>query len=76
MPLPPLPLPLQLKKVETGPNVTLLHPYDDGVLYGLQGINEISVVSDIQLYLDLKSYRGRGEEAAQAILEQRLRPKW
>ncbi|GBD98043.1 hypothetical protein BMS3Abin07_00050 [bacterium BMS3Abin07] len=67
---------LQLKRVETGPNVTLLQPYDEGVLYGLQDINGINVVSDIQLYLDLKSYKGRGEEAAQAILEQRLRPKW
>jgi len=67
---------LQLKKVETGPNVTLLQPFDDGVFYGLQDINGINVVSDIQLYLDLKSYKGRGEEAAQAIFEQRVKPKW
>ncbi len=67
---------LQLKKVETGPNVTLLQPYDEGVFYGIQDMNGVNIVSDIQLYLDLKSYRGRGEEAAQAILEQRLRPKW
>ncbi len=66
---------LQLKKVETGPNVTLLRPYDDGVFYALQNINSINVVSDIQLYLDLKSYKGRGEEAAQAIFEQRLKLK-
>lgn len=67
---------LQFKRVETGPNVTLLQPYDEGVFYGLRDINGINVVSDIQLYLDLKSYKGRGEEAAQAILEQKLRPKW
>ncbi len=67
---------LQLKKVESGANVTLLQPHDDGVFYGLQDINGISVVSDIQLYLDLKSYKGRGEEAAQAIFEQRIKPKW
>ncbi len=67
---------LQFKRVETGPNVTLLNPYDEGVFYGLRDINGINVVSDIQLYLDLKSYKGRGEEAAQAILEQKLRPKW
>jgi hypothetical protein len=66
---------LQLKKVETGPNVTLLRPYDEGVFYALQNINSINVVSDIQLYLDLKSYKGRGEEAAQAIFEQRLKLK-
>ena len=67
---------LQLKKVETGANVTLLQSYDEGVFYGLQDINGINVVSDIQLYLDLKSYKGRGEEAAQAIFEQGIRSKW
>ena len=67
---------LQLKKVDTGANVTLLSPYDDGVFYGLQDINGINVVSDIQLYLDLKGYKGRGEEAAKAIFEQRIKPKW
>ncbi len=67
---------LQLKKVETGANVTFLQPYDEGVFYGLQDINGINVVSDIQLYLDLKSYKGRGEEAAQAIFEQRIKTKW
>jgi len=67
---------LQLKKVETGANITLLQPYDEGVFYGLQDIKGINVVSDIQLYLDLKSYKGRGEEAAQAIFEQRIKPKW
>jgi hypothetical protein len=67
---------LQLKKVDSGPNVTLLKPYDEGVFYGLQEVNGINVVSDIQLYLDLKGYKGRGEEAAQAIFEQRLKPKW
>ncbi|GBE05751.1 MAG TPA: hypothetical protein ENG95_01210 [Nitrospirae bacterium] len=67
---------LQLKKVDSGPNVTLLKPYDEGVFYGLQEINGINVVSDLQLYLDLKGFKGRGEEAAQAIFEQRLKPKW
>ena len=67
---------LQLKKVETGANITLLQPYDEGVFYGLQDINGINVVSDIQLYLDLKSYKGRGEEAAQAIFEQRIKTRW
>ncbi len=67
---------LQLKKVETGANLTFLQPYDEGVFYGLQDINGINVVSDIQLYLDLKSYKGRGEEAAQAIFEQRIKTKW
>jgi hypothetical protein len=67
---------LNLKEVTSGPNVTLLRPYDKGVFYGIQEVNGISVVSDVQLYLDLKKYRGRGEEAAQYILENRLRRAW
>jgi hypothetical protein len=67
---------LELKKVESGANVTLLQPYDDGVFYGLQNVGGANVVSDIQLYLDLKEYKGRGEEAAQAIFEKRIKPKW
>lgn len=67
---------LQLKKVDSGANVTLLQPYDEGVFYGLQTINGTNVVSDIQLYLDLKRYKGRGEEAAQTLFEQRIKPKW
>jgi hypothetical protein len=67
---------LRLKKVESGANVTLLQPYDEGIFYGLQNIRGTNVVSDIQLYLDLKGYKGRGEEAAQAIFEQTIKPKW
>ena len=67
---------LQFKKVESGANVSLIDPYDEGVFYGLQNINGVNVVSDIQLYLDLKSYKGRGEEAAQAVFEQRIKTTW
>jgi hypothetical protein len=67
---------LQFKKVESGANVTLLSPYDDGVLYGIQDVKGLQVVSNIQLYLDLKSYMGRGEEAAQFILDERIKPAW
>lgn len=65
-----------LKEVATGSNITLLKPYDPGVFYGTQYVGSFSIVSDIQLYIDLKKYRGRGDEAAQYILENRLRPKW
>jgi hypothetical protein len=67
---------LQMKSVVSGANVILLRPYDDGVFYDLQNIKGINIVSDIQLYIDLKSYKGRGEEAAQTIFEQRIKPKW
>jgi hypothetical protein len=67
---------LNLKEVPTGGNISLLEPYDEGVFYGLQDINGTMVVSDIQLYLDLQSYKERGEEAAKFLLDQKLRGRW
>jgi hypothetical protein len=67
---------LGMKPVPSGGNVALLRPYDDGVFYGLQEAEGIKIVSDIQLYLDLSSYRGRGDEAARFLLERRIRPRW
>jgi len=59
-----------LKKVDTGPNVTLLTPYDDGVLECCQQIQGKNVVSTVQLYLNLINYKKRGEEAANFILNE------
>jgi hypothetical protein len=67
---------LNLKEVPKGGNISLLEPYDEGVFYGLQDINGTMVVSDIQLYLDLQSYKERGEEAAKFLLDQKLRGRW
>lgn len=64
------------KPAPSGANVTLLGAPDEGVWYGLQQVGEEPVVSDVQLYLDLAGTKGRGEEAATFILEQRLRPRW
>jgi hypothetical protein len=69
-------LALGWKEVSSGPNITILEPYDEGVFYGMQEINGMEVVSDAQLYLDLKGYKERGEEAAQFLLENRLRKQW
>jgi len=62
--------------VPSGANFTILTPYDEGLLYGARQVNGDVIVSDVQLYLDLASYKGRGEEAAAFILEQRLRSRW
>ncbi len=67
---------LEWKQVSSGANFTLLRPYDDGVFYEAREIGGDSVVSDIQLYLDLVGSKARGEEAATFLLEQRLRSKW
>jgi len=67
---------LELKKVDSGANVTLLIPADEGVFYGAIEIEGVPVVSPIQAYLDLATVRGRGEEAAQALLDKVIRPNW
>lgn len=67
---------LGLKEVTSGANVTLLEPYDDGVFYGAQEVEGIRVASPVQVYLDLKGFRGRGEEAAEKLLNEVIRPQW
>jgi Transcriptional regulator, AbiEi antitoxin, Type IV TA system len=64
------------KIVDSGANFTLPWPFDEGVFYGARTIGQDRIVSDVQLYLDLMESKGRGEEAAVAILEQKLRPRW
>lgn len=65
-----------LKEVESGANMVLLGPYDEGIFYGTRVIDDIRIVSPVQIYLDLKSYKGRGEEAAEALLRDVIKPKW
>ncbi|MFO8036079.1 MAG: type IV toxin-antitoxin system AbiEi family antitoxin [Anaerolineales bacterium] len=67
---------MELKKVDSGANVIILNPYDEGVFYFSQEKGGNIVVSPLQTYLDLKSVRGRGEEAAQAVFEQVIRKLW
>jgi hypothetical protein len=67
---------LDLKEVPSGANVMLLGPYDEGVFYGTQVMDDIRIVSPVQIYLDLKSYKGRGEEAAEVLLREIVKPKW
>ena len=67
---------LGLKEVASGANVALIEPGEDGVFYGARAVDGIQVASAVQTFLDLKRERGRGDEAAQAILEQILRPAW
>jgi hypothetical protein len=66
----------ELKPVETGGNVLLLKPYDEGVFQGSRILHGTRVVSPAQLYLDLQSMPGRGEEAAEEVLARELRPLW
>ncbi|MGB2800083.1 MAG: type IV toxin-antitoxin system AbiEi family antitoxin [Dehalococcoidia bacterium] len=67
---------VELKEVSSGPNFSILEPYDEGVFYGSRIIEGLEVACDVQLYLDLVGYKGRGEESARFLLEQRIKPQW
>lgn len=65
----------QLKPVSSGANVVLITPYDDGVYHGVQD-RQGCVVSPVQLYLDLRALTGRGEDAAEFLMDTVLRKQW
>lgn len=67
---------MELKEVSSGANVLLLDPYDEGVFYGSQLVGNDQIVSPIQIYLDLMSISGRGEEAGEVIMEQVIKKLW
>jgi len=67
---------LNLKRVTSGANLTLIAPYDAGVFYGSCDIEGAAIVSPVQLWLDLGQTKGRGEEAAEMILEEVIKPQW
>jgi hypothetical protein len=66
---------LEWKAVTSGANISLLIPYDDGVFYGAKIVDDITITAPVQTYLDLQSYRGRGQEAAQAVRKE-LEKAW
>jgi hypothetical protein len=65
-----------MKPVNSGDNFRLITPIDNDIFWARQEVRGQFVVSDVQLYLDLANNRGRGEENAEFLLEQRIRPKW
>jgi len=65
-----------LKEVASGANVSLILPFDEGVYYMTREVDSFRVVCPVQLYLDLKAFKGRGEEAAEAIWKKELSTLW
>ena len=63
----PLAAALGWKTVNSGANVGLLIPYDDGVFYSAKNIGGSQITSLVQIFLDLQNLRGRGQEAADAV---------
>ncbi|MBX3073950.1 hypothetical protein KF913_08485 [Candidatus Obscuribacterales bacterium] len=66
------------KPVPSGANFLLLKPLDEFILRDTRTSKDWTgmVVSDLQLYLDLASHKTRGQEAAEFLFEQKIRPRW
>lgn len=71
---------LEAKPTDSGENLVVLIPSDEAVFYqsepGATEEQALSCTSLIQTYVDLFHCGGRGEEAAEALLNQRLKPNW
>ena len=68
---------LQAKSVESGANLTVLIAPDRGYLVGAKDEDNAGVCTHpLQTYVDTWHAGGRGEEAAQAVLDRRLKPSW
>lgn len=68
---------LEAKSVDAGANVTVLVPPDAGYLAHLREEDQAGLCTHpVQTYVDVWHAGGRGQEAADAVLSQRLRPEW
>jgi len=68
---------LEAKAVDSGDNLVLLVPPDEGSMTGLEErAGGVPCTHPVHTCLDLWHLGGRGEEAAEAILEQCLKPAW
>jgi hypothetical protein len=64
------------KRVESGANVILALPADEGVFYKTTEADGTRIVSPVQVFLDLFGSKARGREAAEVVLKQVLEPIW
>lgn len=71
---------VEARLVDSGENLVVLIPEDEGVFYlpdsGTVRESRMVCTNVVQTYVDLSHCGERGEEAANALLEQRLRPIW
>jgi hypothetical protein len=68
----------EAKEVDSGENLVVLIPDDDGVFYGCEPPQRpgLGTTNPVQTWLDLRHAGGRGAEAAEALMDQRLKPQW
>lgn len=68
---------VEAKPVDSGENLVVLFPADDHVFYLQEAEGDgLPCTNPVQTCIDLYKVGGRGEEAAQSILEQKLKPAW
>jgi hypothetical protein len=71
----------QAKEVDSGENLVVLVPADLGVFVSFDAdahvkTRSLGCTDPVQTYVDLAHCGGRGEEAAQAMLDQKILPAW
>lgn len=67
----------EAKEVDSGENLVVFFATDPGVFYLPDAAPQrIGCTNPVQTYIDLKNIAGRGAEAAESILEQKLKPAW
>lgn len=64
---------LNLRPVESGGTIHLVIPYDEGVFYNRQLVDNVSVTCNTQLYIDLINYPARGKEQADFLRERKMK---
>jgi hypothetical protein len=68
---------VEAKPVDSGENIVVLIPEDSGVFYLQEAErNHLARTNPVQTYVDLPHCGGRGEEAAEALVEHQLKPAW
>jgi hypothetical protein len=68
---------LETKAVDSGENLVVFIPEDLGVFYQLETTpGRLACTNVVQTYVDVAHAGGRGDEAAEALLQQRLKPAW
>ena len=68
---------LNLELVEENGNIKFAIAKSSGIFYGVKKINDIKIISEVQLYIDLFNYPARGYEAASEvckIIENKWKP--
>ena len=69
---------LEAHPVESGANVIVIIPNDEGVFHHAPKVEAggLRCTNAVQTYLDLVSAGGRGPEAAEVLLERIIKPAW